>query len=311
MVFFEDFRFPSSTGVNEIRARRCLPEGKVRAVVQIEHGIAEHIERYDDFMRALAEHGYLAVGDDHLGHGQSARDDAELGFFAERDGWQRITDDMEKLHDMTAAQYPEVPYVIFGHSMGSFLARTFLIQRPGKYDAAILSGTGWPASLMTLGGLAVAELAVRKEGARALGTKLNDIAFGSYCKRIASPRTPFDWLSRVPENVDRYISDPKCGFVAKNALYRDMLTGIRYITTAANLTQMRKEAPVFFLSGADDPVGDYGKGVERAYNAFCKAGMQDVFLRLYPEGRHEMLNELNRDEVIADILAWLDEKVKT
>ena len=309
MSVFEDFTFESSTGRNTIHALKCLPEGAPKAIVQIAHGIAEHIDRYRDFMAFLADNGYLAVGNDHLGHGKTIADPKEQGFFAEKDGWDYVVKDMEKLHDIMAAQYPGVPYVFFGHSMGSFLTRTFLIKHSDKYDAAIISGTGHQAKPMVIGGYAMASLAVKKEGPRAVGYKLNDIAFGSYNKGFENPRTIYDWLSRDPAVVDKYAADPLCGFVATVSLFRDMMGGVKFITDQKNINTMNKDKPIYFMSGDSDPVGENGKGVKKAYQAFCKAGLKDVTMRLYPGGRHEMLNETNKESVYQDILNWLTEKV--
>lgn len=311
MPKFEDFYFESSTGINRIHARKCVPDTEPRAVVQIAHGIAEHIRRYDDFMNFLAENGYVAVGNDHLGHGESIQAPEEQGFFAEENGWDRVVEDMDRLREQMRQEYPDLPYIFFGHSMGSFLTRTYLIRHPEKYDAAIISGTGHQGKPLVIAGYTAASLMVRSKGPRADGQALNDMAFGSYCKKIANPRTPFDWLSRDEESVDRYIADPLCGFVAKVSLYRDMMGGIKFITNQANIDAMSKEQPIYFMSGDADPVGDYGKGVEKAYQAFCKAGLRDVTIRLYPDGRHEMLNEINKSKVYQDILHWLDSKVKT
>ncbi len=311
MPSFEDFYFDSSTGSNRIRARKCIPDGQPKAIVQISHGIAEHIDRYDDFMSFLAANGYVAVGNDHLGHGKSIAKPEEKGIFAPTGGWSYVVDDMDKLRDIMHREYPDLPYVFFGHSMGSFLTRTYLIQHPDKYDAAILSGTGHQGKALINAGYATANLLTKIRGSAADGKLLNDMAFGSYNKRIDPPRTAFDWLSRNPENVDKYIADPLCGFVAKVSLYRDMMGGIKFLTAQKNIDKMNKDAPIYFMSGAEDPVGDYGAGVERAYKAFCDAGLHDVSIRLYPGGRHEMLNETNNLEVYRDILNWLDEKVKT
>ncbi len=309
MPKFEDFTFESSTGRNTIHALKCLPEGAPKAIVQIAHGIAEHIDRYRDFMAFLADNGYLAVGNDHLGHGKTIADPKEQGFFAEKDGWDYVVKDMEKLHDIMAAQYPGVPYVFFGHSMGSFLTRTFLIKYSDKYDAAIISGTGHQAKPMVIGGYTMASLAVRKEGPRAIGYKLNDIAFGSYNKGFENPRTIYDWLSRDPAVPDAYAADPLCGFIATNGLFRDMMGGIKFIQKSSNAAKMNKATPILFISGSADPVGENGKGVDRAYQFFCRAGMKDVTEKLYPEARHEILNEINKDEVMADVLKWINEKL--
>ncbi len=309
MSVFQEFTFLSSTGKNTIHCLKCLPAGDPRAIVQIEHGIAEHMDRYRDFMKFLADHGYIVAGDDHLGHGKTIEAPSDQGFFAEENGWDYVIADIAKLHDLMHAEYPELPYVIFGHSMGSFLVRTFIIRHPDMYDAAIISGTGHQSPLMVFGGYTMAKMFVKKEGPHAIGTRLNDIAFGAYNKGFDSVRTDFDWLSRDPSVVDRYIADPLCGFVATVSLFRDMMGGIRFITDQKNIDLMNKDKPVYFMSGAADPVGENGKGVKRAYNAFCKAGLKDVMIRLYPEGRHEMLNEINKADVYQDILNWLQEKL--
>ncbi len=309
MPSFQDFYFQSSTGRTSIHALKCVPDGKPRAVVQIAHGIAEHIDRYRPFMEFLADNGFVAAGNDHLGHGKSIRVPEEQGFFAEKDGWWRVVDDMDKLHDIMSKEYPELPYVLFGHSMGSFLTRTYLIKHPDKYDGVILSGTGHQSPALVLGGNAAASVMAKLNGAMGDGAKLDSLAFGSYLSKIENPRTKFDWLSRDAEQVDKYIADPLCGFVGKIGLYRDMMQGIKFITDKKNIAQMNKEKPVYFMSGNGDPVGDYGKGVVRAYKAFCDAGLHDVFMRLYPGGRHEMLNETNKEQVYQDILNWLNEKI--
>ena len=309
MPSFQDFYFQSSTGRTSIHALKCVPDSKPRAVVQIAHGIAEHIDRYRPFMEFLADNGFVAAGNDHLGHGKSIRVPEEQGFFAEKDGWWRVVDDMDKLHDIMSKEYPELPYVLFGHSMGSFLTRTYLIKHPDKYDGVILSGTGHQSPALVLGGNAAASVMAKLNGAMGDGAKLDSLALGSYLNKIENPRTKFDWLSRDTEQVDKYIADPLCGFVGKIGLYRDMMQGIKFITDKKNIAQMNKEKPVYFMSGNGDPVGDYGKGVERAYNAFCDAGLHDVFMRLYPGGRHEMLNETNKEQVYQDILNWLNEKI--
>ena len=309
MPSFQDFYFQSSIGRTSIHALKCVPDSKPRAVVQIAHGIAEHIDRYRPFMEFLADNGFVAAGNDHLGHGKSIRVPEEQGFFAEKDGWWRVVDNMDKLHDIMSKEYPELPYVLFGHSMGSFLTRTYLIKHPDKYDGVILSGTGHQSPALVLGGNAAATVMAKLNGAMGDGAKLDSLAFGTYLNKIENPRTKFDWLSRDAEQVDKYIADPLCGFVGKIGLYRDMMQGIKFITDKKNIAQMNKEKPVYFMSGDGDPVGDYGKGVERAYKAFCDAGLHDVFMRLYPGGRHEMLNETNKEQVYQDILNWLNEKI--
>lgn len=309
MSQFQEFCFPSSTGENTIHCLKCLPEKPARGIVILVHGIAEHIQRYRPFMAFLAENGFVAAGMDLLGFGQNIKSPSDKGFFAEENGWNYVVTDIDRLLAQVKAAHPGLPCVLFGHSMGSFLSRTYIIRYPGKFDAVILSGTGHQSPLLVRGGLLMAETFVLLKGAHYPAKALNDVAFGSYNKGFDSVRTDFDWLSRDPAAVDAYIADPLCGFICTASLYRDMMQGIRFITDPANIAHMDKKTPVFFLSGADDPVGDKGAGVTRAYKAFCDAGVRDVFLRLYPGGRHEMLNEINKDEVYQDVLHWIEEKL--
>ena len=274
MPVFEEFIFPSSTGKNTIHCAQMRARRSAQAIVQIAHGIAEHIDRYRAFMAFLAGHGYIAVGNDHLGHGKSIADPKEQGFFAEENGWDYVVADIDKLHDLMHAQYPDVPYVFFGHSMGSFLTRTFLIKHPDKYDAAIISGTGQQSPLMVFGGYTMAKMFVKKEGPHAIGTKLNDIAFGAYNKGFDKVRTDFDWLSRDPAVVDKYIADPLCGFVATVSLFRDMMGGVKFITDQKNIDTMNKDKPVYFMSGEADPVGENGKGVTQGIQGLLQGRPQ-------------------------------------
>ena len=306
---FTDFYFPSSNGTGQIRGRKIAPEGEVKAVLQIAHGIACHIERYDGFMKFLASNGIAVCGNDHLGHGKSQRNEDEKGFFAEKDGWNCVVKDMKTLHDMMKEEYPDVPYIMFGHSMGSFLTRSYIIDYPNDYDLVILSGTAQQSKALLRSGALMADALCSMKGAKSSGEFLEKVAFGSYNNKITNPKTEFDWLSVNEDNVQKYIADELCGFTCKSGLYRDMMHGLIYITSKANIAKMNKDKPVYFMSGTDDPVGDYGKGVEKAYKAFCAAGVKDVTMKLYPSGRHEMLNETNNQNVYNDILIWINSRL--
>ena len=309
MPTFKDFYFNSSTGKNKIHARMCVPDTEPRAIVQIIHGIAEYIDRYDEFMSFLADNGIIAVGTDHLGHGKSIESEEQTGFFAYENGWDYAVRDEEVLRLAMHENYPELPIIVFGHSMGSFMARTLLIRYPDAFNAAIISGTGNQGSALVNGGLFMGNLVTGLKGAHHYSKFLNNLAFGSYNKIYDNPKTEYDWLSRDEANVQKYIDDPLCGFIPSCSLFRDMMTGVKFITNKKNLTAMNKDMPVYFMSGDMDPVGECGKGVQKAYNNFLEAGMKDVSIKLYPGGRHEMLNEINKDEVYTDILAWLDSKI--
>lgn len=309
MPTFKDFYFNSSTGKNKIHARMCVPDAEPRAIVQIIHGIAEYIDRYDEFMSFLADNGIIAVGTDHLGHGKSIESEEQTGFFAYDNGWDYVVRDEDVLRLAMHENYPELPIIVFGHSMGSFMTRTLLIRYPDAFNAAIISGTGNQGAALVNGGLFMGNLVTGLKGAHHYSKFLNNLAFGSYNKIYDNPKTEYDWLSRDEANVQKYIDDPLCGFIPSCSLFRDMMTGVKFITNKKNLTAMNKDMPVYFMSGDMDPVGECGKGVQKAYNNFLEAGMKDVSIKLYPGGRHEMLNEINKDEVYTDILAWLDSKI--
>ena len=309
MAAFYDATILSSDGRTPLRVRRCLPERVPKAVVQIAHGIAEHVERYDDFAAFLAEHGFAVVANDHLGHGKTAQTPEDLGFFADKDGWETVVADMRKIFDRTSKEHPGIPYFLFGHSMGSFLARSYLIRCGYGLRGVVLSGTGQQPAPVVAAGLAIGSWEIRRHGARYRSDLLNNMAFGSYTRGITPLRTLSDWLSRDEAQVDRYVADPLCGFIPTAGLFRDMMHGIAFNQSARNLARMQKDLPVYFMSGDHDPVGANGKGVMKAYESFLRAGMSDATLRLYAGGRHEMLNEINRDEVYRDLLHWLESKL--
>ncbi len=297
-----------SHGIGRIHYCRWEPEMQPRAVVQIVHGIAEFVERYDDFANFLAYHDILVVAEDHMGHGQSINGGGIRGYF--HGGWFTAIEDTCQLMKDTQKEYPDIPYILFGHSMGSFMARTILCKYPDSGIAgAIICGTGWQPTFALPALLKVVESICRKTGETNPNEKLQKMVFGSYNDRVEHKRTDSDWLTRDAAVVDAYVAHPLCGFTASCGLLRDMMIGIHYIQQFKNLAAMKKSLPVFFIAGGDDPVGSYGKGVQQAAKAFQKAGMQDVSTRIYPLCRHEILNEINKEEVYEDILQWMDAKL--
>lgn len=301
-----DFYYPSSGG-GMIHGCRWEPKDAPVAVLQIVHGVAEHVYRYDEFANFLAEQGILVVAADHMGHGGSVGNGETVGVF--RGGWFKAVADVHRLLQYTRQEFLQIPYILLGHSMGSFLARSLLCRYPDcGISAAILSGTAWMHRAVINSGKAAATLVGKRQGMNVPSKFLNDMMFGSYCNRIENPRTPHDWLTRDEEIVDAYAADPLCGFTITPGLAGDMMTGLRYIQEPGNLAKMDKRLPVWFVAGAEDPVGGYGSGVKRAAKEFQKAGMENVSLRLYPLCRHEVLNELNREEIFRDLLAWLKEQ---
>ena len=304
-----EFTFPSADGRTSIHAVEWLPDGPVRAVLQISHGVAEYILRYEPFAAYLTERGFAVVGHDHLGHGASVAEGAPRLYFGPRGSWDWVVEDLYTRRCLAGKRFPGVPYFLLGHSMGSFLARTYLIRYPGAVDAAVIMGTGQMSPAIIAGGKAVAVEEARRVGEDRTSPLVDKLAFGAYNKRFAPNRTGFDWLSLNQDNVDRYIADPLCGGNATIGLFREMLGGLSFIAKPENLKRMNLNIPVLFISGEMDPVGDCGKGVKRAYESFRKAGVRDVSLKLYPELRHEILNETCRETVYADILQWLESRI--
>lgn len=308
MPILNEFTYSSCDRKNSIYVREWLPESAPAGVVLLAHGIAEHISRYDDFARFLAENGFVAAGMDHLGHGKSVSAPEHQGYFGEFGGWELVVGDMRKLYERMREQYFSLPVFMLGHSMGSFLTRTYIIRYHDGPDGAILVGTGQYSGVQLNAGLALANRIIKSKGASQKSKLLKDMAFFGYNARIKPVRTEFDWLSRDEAVVDAYLADPDCGFIPSAGLFRDMFTGIKYISSMKNLDRIKTTLPVYFLAGDADPVGDYGKGVVKAYNSFLKAGLADVSLKLYHGARHEILSEPNKAEVYADILAWLRAK---
>lgn len=309
MVKISDFQFSSSDGSSSVHCRMWSPEEGVRGVVQLVHGVAEHIGRYHDFGEFLAQHGFAAAGDDHLGHGLTARDESERGWFAEEDGWDKIVRDEKTLHDMLREQFPGVPMILLGHSMGSFMARTYIGEYPDDFDLCILSGTGQQPAIVCRAGRMLAAGEKRRNGSKYKSPTLQKMAFGSYLKGIEDPIGPNDWICRDPEVIHKYDEDPLCGFTGSAGLMYDMMSGLILIGQKSHLEKMNKDMPILFIAGAADPVGGWGKGVRTVFDRFKGLGIKDLTLKMYPGARHEVLNELNKTEVWDDVLHWIEEKI--
>ena len=298
--------YPSCDGVHTIHAVQWLPEGEPRGVIQIVHGVAEYVERYAPLAHYLAERGYVVCGEDHLGHGHTAA--GQFGYFAPRGGWNLVARDIRQLRVLQGERHPGLPYVMLGHSMGSFLTRTYLIRWPGTLDGAVLSGTGQePAPLVALGRLLAGGLCALR-GPEYVSDLVYQLSLGAYNRAFRPNRTTADWLSRDEGAVDANLRDPLCAFRPTVSMFRDMMTGLRFIARRDNLARMDRATPVYFLSGDRDPVGSMGAGVKKVAGMFRAAGCGDVTLKLYPGGRHEMFNEINRQEVMDDLLAWLQSR---
>lgn len=305
-----EFYFNSADGSSKIYAKEWIPEnGQPKAILQISHGIAEHIQRYDDFACFMTENGFLVVGNDHLGHGKTAVKSEECGFFANEQGWSKVVEDMHSLYSIEHEKHPDLPYFILGHSMGSFLTRTYIINYKNELNGVIISGTGQNPRLVVKAGRIFVCIEAKKIGIKGRAVMAEKLAFGPYNKKFKPVRTDYDWLTRKEDIVDNYVNDSFCGFVPSAGMFKDMFDGLLYISDKKNLAKMQKDLPVLFISGNKDPVGSSGKGVEKVCNSFLKSGCKDVSKKLYDNARHEMLNEVNRAEVYADVMAWLNSKL--
>lgn len=301
-----DFWYDSK-GAGKIHGCRWTPEGEPRGICQIVHGIAEYVERYENFAEYLNSLGFLVIAEDHMGHGQSVNGGGIRGYF--HGGWFTAVEDTHQLLKDTRAEYPQLPYVLFGHSMGSFMTRTLLITQPDSgISAAVLCGTGWLPDPALPVAEKILEKVCSKRDTTGPSPLLQKLMFKGYNRKVEHPRTAYDWLTRDNQVVDAYIANPLCGFIVSAGLVRDLLSGVQFIQKEKELEKMEKSLPVLFLAGGDDPVGSYGKGVRQAAEAFRKAGMTDVTEKIYPLCRHEVLNEINREEIFRDTAAWICEK---
>ncbi len=294
----------------EVVVHRHEPDGAVRGVVNLAHGMAEHARRYDHLAEALTAVGLAVYAEDHRGHGETAGTEEALGHLADRRGWALTLDDLHRVTLRARADHPDVPVVLLGHSMGSFLAQQYLFTFPGEVDAVVLSGSNGPVGPMAEAGAVVARAERARLGSRGRSETLNRLVFGAYGKAFAPARTDFDWLSKDEAAVDAYIADPRCGFVCTSQFYLDLFSGLRVIGQVERVRAgARLDTPVYAFSGSEDPVGG-AAGVAALLEHYRAAGLTAVDHRIYPGGRHEMLNETNRDEVIADLLAWLEPRLQ-
>ena len=304
-VSINEYSFRSSSGLWDIHGKSYEPSTPV-GIVQITHGMAEHIERYADFANFLAENGYAVFLHDHIGHGKSCENDSFLGYFGEEGGEKAFVDDVKAMNGIARSKYPDLPIVLFGHSMGSFVARSYSAKYPSTIDAAIICGTSGPNPGAAMGEM-IANLIAKRKGSMYRSKFINNLAFGSYCKKIPDKRTDFDWLTKDEKIVDKYIADKYCGYLFTAKGYRDMFRILQEVSAKDWYTKVPTTLPLFFIAGEDDPVGSYGKGVKTVTANLAKTG-HNVETKLYPGDRHEILNELDREKVYADILEWIKKR---
>lgn len=304
-----EFYFPSKDGKTKIHVTEWIPEGDIRAVLQICHGMCEFIGRYDNFAEFLNSHGYYVVGNDHLGHGESVVNDEDHGYFADPGGNECVISDIHTLRTITQEKYPHVPYFLLGHSMGSFLARQYICLHGSGLTGAVIMGTGSQPGIVLNLGIFLCRLSALFHGQHYRSRFINNLAFGGYNKSFEPARTSCDWLTRDQQIVDAYLDHPWCTFMFTVNAYRHMFRGIRFAQNPSNISRIPKDLPLLVTSGAEDPVGNFGKGVRQVYDTYLEAGLRDVTLTLYDNDRHEILNETDRDKVYSDLLAWMEAKL--
>lgn len=301
MAIYETFQ--SVTGQELEKA--LWPVERPKAVVQLVHGMAEHISRYDETAQRLNAAGYAVAGHTHLGHGKHAK---TQGYFAEENGWDALIDDTHTLRGQLDEAYPGVPHFLLGHSMGSFVVRTYCLKYEKGLKGVILSGTGhFEKPILTVAG-AVAGLQCALGMAQKPSRLVEWLSSAGNNKGYENPQTKFDWLSRDGEQVAAYMADPYCGFTFTASAYRDMFSGLKRLYPE-KLGAMEKDIPIYLFAGDMDPVGSHGVGVRKVAKELRDAGVKDVTVKLYKDGRHEMFNELNKEEVRADLITWLDSKL--
>ncbi len=290
---------------SRLYVNQWLPDTPPKALIMVSHGMAEHGGRYARLAEALCGAGYGVVALDQRGHGRTA-DEGTLGLFAERDGWNKVVGDLASLNQHIGQQLPGVPIILLGHSMGSYIAQAYLLHHSASLHGAILSGSNFQPVALYRAARLIARAERLRQGLRGRSALIEFLSFGSFNKAFKPNRTAFDWLSRDPDEVERYRHDPLCGFRCTNQLWIDLLGGLQQISKASNLAQIDPGLPILVIGGECDPVSE-GKRLKRLAHALREAGCQNLQLNIYPQARHELFNETNRDEVTADVLTWLDQ----
>ena len=306
----DTFSFKAADGA-QIFTYRWMPDNAsdIKGAIQIAHGMAEHAARYERFADALTKTGYAVYANDHRGHGKTAGSLDKVGYFADEMGWEKVVVDMHTLTGIIKKECPNKPFFLFGHSMGSFLSRYYSMHYAGELKGLVLSGTaGDPGALGKIG-ILVATIEAKIKGKKAKSNLLNKLSFGAFNDAFKPNRTDYDWLSRDNAEVDKYVNDPWCGAVFTSGFFCDLLGGISYINKKENIAKIPKKLPIYIFSGAKDPVGANTKGVSQVYDTLKTSGIADLTLKFYEDARHETLNEINRTEVFADVIAWMNKHI--
>ncbi len=301
----EEFGILSRDKRNTLHVIFWKPAGKPKAALQLVHGMVEFIDRYDSFARYLCSLGFAVMGHDHLGHGLSAANDEDLGYFARQGGDQILIEDMYQVTEEMKERCPDVPHFILGHSMGSFCLRKYLTMYGDKVDGAIIMGTGNISLFSSTLGLLMSKFTVWAKGQRYRSTLLTSMVFRGYLKGISSPRTPMDWLTKDEAVVDAYCANKYNSFQFTASAYADFFRILCYDAKEKNMDRIPRTLPILFVSGQKDPVGNWGAGPKKLYERYKSLGFTDVELTLYPDDRHEVLNETDRQSVYEDLAGWL------
>lgn len=304
--------YPSSDGKTTIHAVCWEPTGKPIAVLQLVHGMVEYIERYDEFAGFMVSHGFIVVGHDHLGHGDSVTSPDRRGYIADSNHPENfMVKDIHRLRIGVQKKYPDIPYFIFGHSMGSYILRKYLTVYGDGLSGAVICGTGSVADSSTKLGLTICETLAKKHGWHYRSSFVQKMTYTAPYRKydLYGNDQKNSWLTKDTEIVKDYYSSEKCTFVFTLNGYKALLNTVYYDNQPENIEQIPKDLPILLVSGEDDPVGDLGKGVKKVYNQFVQAGIRDVFCRLFENDRHEILNETDRCDVYAYINEWLKEHI--
>lgn len=287
-----------------IKGYKWFKEGQpFKGAFLISHGMAEHIERYDEFARELAEHNYIVYGHNQRSHKDTILSKQDYGYMGENNNFEIMVTDLSEICDVIKEEHPELPIILFGHSMGSFVSQRFAQLYGNKINGLIITGSSQNSNLLLSVGLLIARIICKLKGRRYRSNLLNDLSFKSFNKVFKPNRTEFDWLNRDEKEVDKYVADPYCGGIFSAAYFKDFFKALKDIN--ANFELVRKDLPLLILSGGNDPVGGCGKGVTKLYQTYVKKQMSDLTFKLYDQARHEILLELCKEEVKQDIFNWL------
>lgn len=314
MAVKETFTFLSADGKTNVHAVKWVPEsGEYRAILQITHGMIEYIGRYEAFAEFLTEKGFMVVGHDHIGHGESVADQKDWGFFTEKNPSDTLVADMHQLRTMVQAENPKVPYFMLGHSMGSYMLRKYLAFHDENLRGAIIMGTGTVPDATTKFGLKFCSFIAAFRGWHYRSKLIQSLSYSKPYRQydLTGKDVTNSWLTKDVEMVKKYYHEPKCTFMFTVNGYKGLMEAVLFDNQIENVKKISNKLPIFIVSGADDPVGDCGEGVKKVYNMFQEAGSEDVTWKLYENDRHEILNETDRQQVYEDLLAWMNVRIDT